>query len=106
MASKIMIIKQTRPSLDVEFFTITAESKAALKAEPLPIIIGERNIDNGLKKIRTMFFTNAKALADWQASELVQSGLVARDAYNAEHGIATEIHTVDLPNYNPFKAPV
>ena len=101
-----MVIKLTRPSLDVEFYTPTVETKAALRAEPLPIVAGERNIDGGLKKLRTLLFTTAQSFIDWQASELVQANNAARDAYNAAHGIVTEIHTVDMPNYNPFKAPV
>jgi hypothetical protein len=106
MASKLMVIKQTRPSLDVDFFTPTAEAKAAMRAEPLPIIAGERNIAGGLKKLRTLLFTTAQSFADWQASESVQANIAARDAYNAANGITTEIHTVDMPGYNPFKAPV
>jgi hypothetical protein len=106
MASKLLVIKQTRPSLDVPFFTPTAETKAAMRAEPLPIIAGERNIDGGLKKIRTLLFTTAQSFIDWQASELIQANSTARDAYNAANGIVTENHTVEMPAYNPFKAPV
>jgi hypothetical protein len=106
MASKLLVIKQTRPSLDVPFFTPTAEAKASMKSEPLPIVAGERNIDGGLKKIRTLFFTTAQSYADWQASESMQSNIAARNAYNAANGIVTEMHTVDMPNYNPFRAPV
>jgi hypothetical protein len=106
MASKLMVIKQTRPSLDVEFYTPAAEAKAAMRAEPLPIISGERNIDGGLKKLRTLLFTTAQSFIDWQASELIQANITARDAYNAANGIVTEIHTVEMPGYNPFKAPV
>jgi len=106
MASKLMIIKQTRPSLDVEFFVQPEETKTAVRAELLPIIAGERNIDSGLKKIRTLLFTNTQSFADWQASEVIQASVTARNAYNTANGIATEIHTVDMPNYNPFKAPV
>jgi hypothetical protein len=106
MASKLMVIKQTRPSLDVEFYTAPAETKASMRAELLPIIAGERNIDGGLKKIRTLFFTTAQSFADWQASEVMQASVTARNAHNTANGITTEIHTVDMPNYNPFKAPV
>lgn len=104
MASKLLVIKQTRPSLDVEFYTPPAESKVAMRSEPLPIIAGERNIAGGLKKIRTLFFTTAQSFTDWQASEVMQANIAAREAYNAANGIVTEIHTVDMPGYNPFKA--
>jgi hypothetical protein len=106
MASKLMVIKQTRPSLDVAFYTPPAEAKAAMRAEPLPIIAGERNIDGGLKKIRTLFFTTTQSFTDWQANELIQANAAAREAYNTANGIVTEVHTVDMPGYNPFKAPV
>lgn len=106
MASKLLVIKQTRPSLDVPFYSPTAENKAAMRAEPLPIVAGERNIASGLKKIRTLFFTNAQAFTDWQASELMQSNIAERAAYNAANGIIEEQHVVDMPQYNPFRAPV
>jgi hypothetical protein len=106
MASKLLVIKQTRPSLDVPFFTPTVETKAAMRAEPLPIVAGERNIDGGLKKIRTLLFTTAKSFTDWQESESMQGNITARNEYNAANGITTEIHTVDMPGYNPFRAPV
>ena len=104
MASKLMVIKQTRPSLDVAFYTVPAEAKASMRSEPLPIIAGERNIAGGLKKIRTLFFTTAQSFTDWQASEVMQGNVAARDAHNAANGITTEIHMVDMPGYNPFKA--
>ena len=106
MASKLLVIKQTRPSLDVAFYAAPAETKAAMQAEALPIIAGERNIDGGLKKIRTLLFTTAQSFTDWQASNVMQSNIAARDAYNAANGIITEIHTVEMPGYNPFRAPV
>lgn len=106
MASKLMVIKQTRPSVDVAFYSAPAESKASMRAELLPIIAGERNIDGGKKKVRTLLFTTAQSFTDWQASEVIQASITARNAYNAANGIVTEFHTIDMPNYNPFKAPV
>lgn len=106
MASKLMIIKLTRPSLDVPFFAVSESQRASLRAELLPIVAGERNIDGGLKKVRTLLFTTAQSFADWEASEVIQASITARNAYNAANGIITEIHTVDMPNYNPFRAPV
>lgn len=106
MAAKLLVIKQTRPSLDVAFFAPTAEAKASMRAEPIPIVAGERNIDGGLKKVRTLFFTTAQSYIDWQASAPIQANVAARNAHNAANGIIEEIHTVDMPNYNPFKAPV
>lgn len=106
MASKLLIIKQTRPSVDVAFYTPADETKVAMRAELLPIVSGERNINGGLKKIRTLLFTTTQSFADWQASTVMQAGVDAREEYNAINGIVTEIHTVDLPGYNPFKAPV
>lgn len=106
MASKLMVIKQTRPSLDVAFYAVPEEAKTSMRAEPLPIVAGERNIDGGMKKIRTLFFATTQAFTDWQASEVMQANIAARNAYNAANGIVTEIHMVDMPGYNPFKAPV
>jgi hypothetical protein len=106
MAAKLLVIKQTRPSVDVAFFIPTAEAKVSMKAEPIPVVAGERNIDGGLKKIRTLFFTTAQSYADWQNSTTMQANIAARNAYNAANGIVEEHHIVDLPNYNPFRAPV
>jgi hypothetical protein len=103
MASKLMIIKQTRPSLDVEFYTSTADTKAQMRAELLPIVSGERNIASGMKKLRTVLFTNEQCYTDWQESALMQEVVAARDAHNTANGIISEIHMVDLPGYNPFK---
>ena len=106
MASKLMIIKQTRPSLDVPFFQATESQRTAMRAELLPIVAGERNIDGGLKKVRTLLFTTAQSFADWEASEVIQASITARNAHNTANGITTEIHSIDMPNYNPFRAPV
>ena len=77
-----------------------------MRAELLPIVSGERNIDGGLKKVRTLLFTTAQSFSDWEASEVIQASITARNAYNTANGITTEIHSVDMPNYNPFRAPV
>jgi hypothetical protein len=106
MASKLMVIKQTRPSLDVPFYSAPAESKTAMRAELLPIIAGERNIDGGLKKVRTLLFTTAQSVTDWENSAAIQAVVTARNTHNAANGIITEIHTIEMPSYNPFKAPV
>lgn len=105
MASKLMIVKQSRPSLDVPFYTQPADTKAALKMIPIPLVSGERNIDGGLKKLRTLFFTNAAAFQAWQENQMIQDTIVARTAHNLANGIILETHIVDLPNYNPFTAP-
>ena len=105
MASKLLIIKSTRPSLDVPFWIASDETKAAMQALPLPIIIGERNIDSGLKKIRTLFFANLNAFTEWSATSIVQTNIVDRETHNAANGIVEEFHVVELPNYNPFAAP-
>jgi hypothetical protein len=103
MASKLMIIKQTRPSADVEFYQTPAETKTQMREEFLPIVAGERNIASGMKKLRTVLFTNEQCYTDWQESAVMQEVVAARDAHNAANGITTEIHMVDLPGYNPFK---
>jgi len=102
MASKLMIVKQTRTSVDVPFFATTDEQKAEIKATALPIVSGERNMRNGLKKIRTIFFTSEQAYTDWLANEVIQASIVARDAHNAANGIVLDTRIIDLPGLNPF----
>jgi hypothetical protein len=74
-----------------------------MRAELLPIVSGERNIASGMKKLRTVLFTNEQCYTDWQESALMQEVVAARDAHNTANGIISEIHMVDLPGYNPFK---
>jgi hypothetical protein len=105
MASKLMIVKQSRPSVDVPFYTQPVDTKAALKLIPIPMVSGERNIDGGLKKIRTLFFANPAAFTAWEANQMIQDSIAARTAYNLANGITQETHVVDMPNYNPFAAP-
>lgn len=102
MASKLMVVKQTRASVDVPFYVTPAEQKAVIQAAPLPVITGERNVQQGLKKIRTVFFLSEQAYADWLANTTIQESIAARDAYNAANGITTDIRIVDLPGFNPF----
>jgi len=106
MASKLLIIKSTRPSLDVPFWTASDEAKAAMQAVPLPIIIGERNIDGALKKVRTLFFATPHAFTEWSATPIVQTSIAEREAHNAANGIVEEFHVVELADYDPFAAPV
>jgi len=105
MASKLMIFKQTRPSLDVEFFVQPAETKAALKEFRIPVVSGDRIVQSGLIKLRTLFFTNPAAFTEWTNNELIKSVIATRTAYNVANGITEETHVVDMPNYNPFAAP-
>ena len=102
MACKLVIMKQKRVDTNTAFFTLSAEQKSAMEAQPSATVIGEKNINNGLVKIRTLFFPNPERYAEWQANTTIQTTLAAKEAYNTTKGITSSTTVIDLPNYNPY----
>ncbi|CAB4241770.1 hypothetical protein UFOVP71_308 [uncultured Caudovirales phage] len=102
MASKLVILKQVRPSVDVPFFTQSAEAKASVAAENITVVAGERTIGNGLIKLRTLFFPFTGAYDAWVASSAVAAIHAAKAAHNATNNIVESQHEVDMPKYNPY----
>ena len=102
MACKLVIMKQKRADTSKSFFLLSAEQKSAMDAQPSATVVGERNINKGLVKIRTLFFPNPERYAEWQANATIQATLAARDAYNTANGITSVTTVIDLPNYNPY----
>jgi len=102
MACKLVIIKQKRVDTSTAFYLLSAENKTALEAQPSATVIGERNIGNGLVKIRTLFFPNPERYDEWQANTTIQGNIATRDAYNTANGITSTTTVIDLPNYNPY----
>jgi len=101
MASKLVIIKQTRPSADVAFFAMSAEQKASVKTDSAVVAVaGERNVGRSLIKVRTLFFPYLAAYEEWQTSSVVAEVASARSAYNAANGITERVIEIDLPNLN------
>jgi hypothetical protein len=102
MAAKLVIIKQKRASADVAFFVASTELRAAATAAPVVAVAGERNISNGLVKIRTLFFPNPERFAEWEANQAVQTLIAARTAYNTANSIAEKVTVIDMPNFNSY----
>ena len=102
MASKLVILKQVRPSIDVPFFTQSAEAKATVAAEEIVVVAGERTTGHGLIKLRTLFFPYKAAYDAWVASSAISAVHAAKATHNAAHNIVETQHEVDMPKYNPF----
>ena len=102
MACKLVIIKQKRADTSTSFFVLTAENKTALEAQPSATVIGERNIGEGLIKIRTLFFPSPERYAEWQTNATIQATIATRDTYNTANGITTSNTVIDLPDYNAY----
>jgi hypothetical protein len=102
MAAKLVIIKQKRTSTDVAFFVPPTDLKASAVAAGTVAVAGERNIKNGLVKIRTLFFPNLERFAEWEASQAIQNLIAARTAYNTANSITERVSVIDLPNFNSY----
>jgi len=102
MAAKLVIIKQKRASADVSFYIPTTEVRAAATAAPVIAVAGERNIGNGLVKIRTLFFPSPERFAEWETNQAVQNLIAARQAYNTANGITEKVTVIDMPNFNSY----
>lgn len=102
MASKLLILKQVRPSIDVPFFAQSVEEKASVAAEELVVVSGERTVGKGLIKLRTLFFPYTGAYDAWVASSAVAAVHAAKATHNAANNIVETQHEVDMPKYNPF----
>lgn len=98
MAAKLVIIKQKRPSVDVQFFSSTTEQKAALTATNISAVAGERNFKGGLTKIRTIFFPTVELFDAWQANDVASALTAERSAYNASNEITESQRIIDMPN--------
>ena len=87
------IVKHTRPSIDVPFFRIPDDKRAAY--------VAQFEVDNktscelislssdGLEKIEQFTWTDA-AMAEWD-SQWAPEFDAARDAYESSHGIIREV---------------
>jgi hypothetical protein len=102
MASKLVIIKSVRPSIDVPFFTQSAEAKASVQAEEIPVAAGERTFKQGLVKLRTLFFPTLAGYNQWATSSTVATTRAAKAAHDEANGIVETIKEVDLPGYSPL----
>lgn len=102
MAAKLVIVKQKRASTDVAFFTAPTDLKASAMASGTVAVTGERNIGNGLVKIRTVFFPSQERFAEWEANQAVQTLIAARTAYNTANNIAEKVTVIDMPNFNSY----
>jgi hypothetical protein len=101
MACKLVVVKQKRPNLNVPFFVASDAQKTASTAGIVGVT-AQRNINNGLNQIRTVFFPNPERFAEWEASAGVKSMKDARAAYNAAHGITESTVVIDLPNLSAY----
>ena len=102
MAAKFVIMKQKRASTDVPFFVAPSDLKAAATAAPVVCVAGERNVSNGLVKIRTLFFPNPERFAEWETNQAIQTLIAARSAYNTANNIAEKTTVIDMPNFNSY----
>jgi hypothetical protein len=102
MASKLLIIKTVRPSIDVPFFSQESAVKAAVQAENIPVVVGERGFKNGLVKIRTLLFPSQAAYEQWSASANIATARANKAAYNEAHGHTEHTKEVDMPNFAPL----
>lgn len=102
MAAKFVIIKQKRASTDVAFFTAPTDLKAAAMSAGIVCVAGERNVSNGLVKIRTLFFPNPERFAEWEANQACQTLIAARSAYNTANSITERTTVIDMPNFNSY----
>lgn len=102
MAAKLVIVKQKRASTDVAFFVAPADLKAAATASGTVAITGERNVGNGLVKIRTIFFPNPERFTEWEANQAVQNLIAARSAHNTANNITERTTVIDMPNFNSY----
>jgi hypothetical protein len=101
MACKLVVIKQKRPSLNVPFF-VASEAQKTASTTGIVGVTGQRNINNGLNNVRTIFFPSAERFAEWEANTGVKTLQTARAAYNTAHGITEHTIVIDLPNLSAY----
>ena len=86
-------MKQIRPNINIPFYAANETAKVALRTYGPPAVVGERNLSDGLVRIRTLLFPTEVEYANWLVNPVIQANVNDRATYNKQHGIS-EIHHV------------
>ena len=89
-------MKQIRPNTDIQFYAANETAKVALRTYGPPAVVGERNLSDGLVRIRTLLFPTAIEYENWLVNPVVQANVNDRAAYNKQHGISETHHVRDI----------
>ena len=96
MACKLLIIKLTRNSTSSPFFTSPDYLKEDLRKYGPPAIVGERNLSDGLVKIRMLLFPTISDYDNWLINPVILANNQARADHNQLHGITESRRVIDL----------
>jgi hypothetical protein len=93
MPCQLLVMKQIRPNANVPFYTAPEFVKEALRTYGPPALVGERNFNNGLVRVRSLLFPTTADYENWLANPVTTANVNDRSKYNEKHGIK-EIHQV------------
>ena len=89
-------MKQIRPNTGVQFYAASETAKVALRTYGPPAVVGERNLSDGLVRIRTLLFPTEVEYANWLVNPVIQANVNDRATYNKQHGISETHHVRDI----------
>jgi len=101
MTCKLLVIKLVRPNSDVPFYNTPEHLKVDMRNYGPPAVVGERNLSNGLVRIRTLLFPAIGDYDNWLTNPVILSNNNLRAEHNKKHGIiesrrAFELDSLDI----------
>jgi len=100
MSCKLLIIKQVRPTAEVQFYSTPEQAKNALRTYGPPAVVGERNFTNGLVRVRILLFPTINDYNDWLVNPVTSRNVKDRQTYNSKNGIIETHNVFDVSDYN------
>jgi hypothetical protein len=100
MSCQLLIIKQVRPNVNVQFYAAPESVKAALRTYGPPAVVGERNFANGLIRVRTLLFPTVEDYQNWLSNPVTSMNVKDRMTYNEKNGICETHNAIGLEDYD------
>jgi hypothetical protein len=98
MPCQLLVMKQIRPNTKVSFYQAPEFVKEALRTYGPPALVGERNFNDGLVRVRSLLFPTDADYQNWLTNPVTVSNVKDRLDYNKKHGILETHHVFEIPN--------
>lgn len=96
MSCKLLVIKLTRTSLEVPFYNTPEHLKVDMRNYGPPAVVGERNLSEGLVRIRMLLFPTVGDYNNWANNTVILANNNLRAKHNEKHGITESRRVFDL----------
>ncbi len=85
-----------RSTVDTPFYNTPEHLKVDMRKYGPPAVVGERNLSNGLVRIRMLLFPTIAEYENWLINPVILANNNSRADHNKKHGITESRRVFDL----------